>query len=1244
MRLAANVDLPGSNHMEFVTGKGHRPDRKSTGTHRTTSIPRVAGAGIRLLVALLPALAMGGSAHAQDPRDPVKIGMLAKRGTERCLEKWGPTAEYLTDQIPGRLFVIVPLGFEQVCSAVERGEVDFVFANPSFYVELEARYGMSRLATLKNLCPETGYTQFGGVIFQRADRDEIKHLIDLKGKTFMAVAETSFGGWQMAWREMKEAGIDPQRDLAELRFGGTHDAVVYAVRDGLVDAGTVRTDTLERIAAEGKIRLEDFRVVHPQAADAGAPPLLRSTRLYPEWSVGNVKHTHDELGQQVAVALLSMPADSPAAKAARCTGWTIPQAHQSVRECLKTLRVGPYKDFGKVTLAEAIRQYWPWLVAAVLFLAIMTITTLYVLRLNRRLTQSRLTLSHELSERRRTEENLQKSEEKLEGIVHSITDHISMMDEEHNIVWANDVAKRLFGSDLAGRKCYSAYHGLDKACEPCVVSKCFADGESHEHETEVIDADGKKRAFWCTASVAARHADGRPKTVVEVSRDITERKQAERALNESEAKFRTLYESTDDAIILLDENGFFDCNDATLELYGIGSQEEFCRTHPGELSPPLQPNGRDSMSYANSNIAVALKEGHYRFEHLYRRADGTEFPADVLLNALELGGKTVLQAVVRDITERKRSEERLRESEERHRAITETAQDAIIVSDPEGKIRFWNSAAENIFGFTASEAIDRNLMGLIVPPQYHEAKRKGLAKFSRTGLGAAVGKTLELTALRKDGVEFPIEISISRYRDQQGYVGVALVRDISARKQSEDELRIAKEMAEATSRTKSEFLANMSHEIRTPMTAILGFTDVLLEHDKLDNMSPGRIEAAKTIKRNGEYLLQLVNDILDLSKIEAGKMRVEWVRCSPCRIVAEVTSLARVRADAKGLPLNFEYIGAIPETIQTDPTRLRQILINVISNAIKFTEVGSVRLVTQFMEGPRSQGAEGARDQEWHGRLGREEGAENTADTATPRGKFLDPLGPRSLGPFLQFDVIDTGLGMTEEQVARLFQPFMQADASTTRRFGGTGLGLVISKRLAALLGGDIVVVETQKGVGTRIRVTVATGPLKGVKMIEDPLSATVLAPDKTKTTTSTDLEILVGYRILLAEDGPDNQRLIAHVLRKSGADVTIIENGKLAVDAALAAWDEGKPFDLILMDMQMPVMDGYQATNLLRQKGYTGSIIALTAHAMASDREKCINAGCNDYATKPINRKQLITMIRRYIDAAVAVGTSAQA
>jgi CheY-like chemotaxis protein len=229
----------------------------------------------------------------------------------------------------------------------------------------------------------------------------------------------------------------------------------------------------------------------------------------------------------------------------------------------------------------------------------------------------------------------------------------------------------------------------------------------------------------------------------------------------------------------------------------------------------------------------------------------------------------------------------------------------------------------------------------------------------------------------------------------------------------------------------------------------------------------------------------------------------------------------------------------------------------------------------------------------------------------------------------IQFDVQDTGIGMSVEEMDTLFCPFTQADTSHTRRFGGTGLGLVISRRLAELLGGTVGVVDSRPGVGTTLRLRVATGPLDGVRTIKD-LSSQMLSTADQRTGRSA-LPGALNCRILLAEDAPDNQRLVSHILGKAGAEVTIVENGKLAVDRALSAEAEGSPFDVILMDMQMPVMDGYEAAGLLRQKGYRGAIVALTAHAMLGDREKCLRAGCDDFTAKPVNRTKLIEVIRAH-------------
>ncbi len=393
----------------------------------------------------------------------------------------------------------------------------------------------------------------------------------------------------------------------------------------------------------------------------------------------------------------------------------------------------------------------------------------------------------------------------------------------------------------------------------------------------------------------------------------------------------------------------------------------------------------------------------------------------------------------------------------------------------------------------------------------------------------------------------------------------------------------ARRAAQEASRLKSEFLAHTSHEIRTPMTALVGYTELLGDPD----LSPAeRAEGLATIRRNGEHLMTIVNDILDLSKIESGRMTIERMACSPFALVAEVTAVLRPRAAHDGLDVEVGYRSPLPETIETDPTRLRQILLNLVGNAIKFTPRGSVRLEVGPVEDTR-----------------------------------------------LCFEVIDTGIGLDAEQQARLFTAFSQADASTTRRFGGTGLGLAISKRLAGMLGGDLRV-RSVPGEGSTFTLTIDVGSLAGVRLLDRPPDVPAAAERREPSAHAP--QALRG-RILLAEDGLDARRLLARHLRAAGAEVETAENGLVACELALRAAEAGTPYDLILMDMQMPELDGYAAAARLRAAGYRGPIVALTAHAMEDERARCLGAGCDGFAAKPILRRTLIEVARAYLAPAGA-------
>ena len=446
----------------------------------------------------------------------IRIGVLSHRGDAATRTIWTPTAEYLSEQLPEYRFEVVPLDFARVDPAVAANEVDFILVNPGIYVNLEVRHRVSRIATMRNRRGHTALNVFGGVIFSRADRGDIRSLRDLAHKSFLAVDPTSLGGFEMAWGELRSQGIDPNRDFSSLRFMGTHDRVVLHVREGLDDAGTVRTDILERMARAGTIRMEDFRILNP--IEDPEFPFVRSTPLYPEWPFSKVRQTSNALAQRVTIALLSMPENHSAAITGQYAGWTVPLDYQPVHDLLRELRLPPYDAPSRFTLVDAVRRYWIGVLLGAAALLVMGVLTLWVSRLNKSLAaaKQRIEAQHALT-------------------LDSVAEGVYGVDLEGRATFVNRAMEKITGwraSELIGRNQHELLHhtrpdGSPHPPEECPVYATFRDNQPRYVEDDVFWRKSGESFPVEYSTTPIRDERGETVGSVVVFRDITERKRAE---------------------------------------------------------------------------------------------------------------------------------------------------------------------------------------------------------------------------------------------------------------------------------------------------------------------------------------------------------------------------------------------------------------------------------------------------------------------------------------------------------------------------------------------------------------------------------------------------------------------------------------------------------------------------------------------------------------------------------------------
>ena len=746
----------------------------------------------------------------------------------------------------------------------------------------------------------------------------------------------------------------------------------------------------------------------------------------------------------------------------------------------------------------------------------------------------------------------------------TIPDLIAIIDTDYRIIRANRAmtdALKVSPLEVLGLTCYQHVHGTDAPPPFCVHAQLLADGQ--EHSAEIYE---ERLGGWFQVTASPLHDEaGRLTGSVHVAHDITALKHHEQELQEGKALLRCLIDSVSDLIFIKDRSGgYLGCNKACEEFLGVPEHELI---------------GKTDFDFFDREVAKSVRKIDRQIltDRVPRRTEEWVPAADgrmVLLDTVkapylaEDGECLGLVGVSRDITERKHIEEALLQSKERFRSIMELSPDIISIITGDGVLTYNSPAALAIHGYSKEEMSERNTFDLIHPDDRSDVEKI----FNMILEDPSRPRSVQYRYRNKDGSYTWMEAMGANHLDNPSIKGlITISRDITERKQVEEELARAKDAADAASRAKSEFLANISHEIRTPMNAIIGLGHLAL----LTSLTDKQRDYLGKITTSAEGLLRLLNDLLDFSKIEAGKLELEAVPFDLRSCLNRLLGVVGVGTSAKGLQLRLTLAPETPEYLVGDSLRLEQILLNLLGNAVKFTSTGEVELTVR-------------------------------------------PLAEAAEMMVLEFSVRDSGIGITPEQAKGIFEAFNQADGSITRRYGGTGLGLNICRRLVALMGGKLQV-ESELGNGSCF--TFSVNMLRG----EAPVSNEDGAVGRAMASTA-----LTGCRVLVVDDQPLNQQVMRELLERVEADVTIAAHGREAL--TVMAREKGL-FDAILMDLQMPEMDGYEATRVLRKEWPAElPIIAVTAHAGKEERERCLQVGMNDHLSKPVNPEQLYACILKWV------------
>ncbi|BBD07393.1 PAS domain S-box protein [Desulfovibrio ferrophilus] len=774
----------------------------------------------------------------------------------------------------------------------------------------------------------------------------------------------------------------------------------------------------------------------------------------------------------------------------------------------------------------------------------------------------------DISERKAAEKALRESEVKFRIIADYTYDWESWIDDDGHLLWVNSAVERM--TQYSPEQCMTMQeyplpivYAEDQPFMRDVLEQMKAREEENDVPFRYNAIDGTVR--WAAISWnPVFDGEGKPLGMRISVRDFTERKLAEDALRMSEEQVRQITQSATDAITSSDRNGRITFwNKGAEDLFGY-SEDEAIDMPTSMLVPERDRDTREDR------LDVFRETGRHPLsgqtvEQVGQRKDGSEFPMEVSFGTWEVGGEIFTSAVIRDITERKALEKEIADQLAFVESLVDTIPNPLFVKGPDAHFRIFNKAYAEAFGMHRQDYIGKTVLDLDFIPM------EGRKHFHNEDLGLLRegGMThYELDLEYADGIPRTALYWATTFYLSDGSVGglVGLLVDITEQKRLERELESAKDEADEANKAKSDFLANMSHEIRTPMNAVIGMTHLALQTD----LTPKQHDYLKKIDASAHSLLRIINDILDFSKIEAGKLEMEAVDFHLEDVLDNLSTLISIKAQEKGVELLFKTSSEVPLSLVGDPLRLGQILINLCGNSIKFTQKGEIVVATEIVE----QGQD-------------------------------DVL--------LRFMVSDTGIGMTPEQTAKLFHAFTQADTSTTRKYGGTGLGLTISKRLTEMMGGEIHV-ESEKGKGSQFIFTARFGLGK-----------------EGRERRNQSVGDLRGMRVLVVDDSATSRDILSDHLSSFSFEVDVAVDGETGLVMLDRAADEGKPYELVIMDWKMPGIDGIEASRRVKKDDHlpkTPVIIMVTAYGREEIMKQAEDAGLDGFLIKPANQSVLLNTI----------------